>query len=158
MSILNILSCLGGIALFLFGMTYMSDSLKKLAGNQMKNFLTKMTSNPLKGFLVGLALTMAIQSSTASNVMALSFVNTGMMTLTQSIPFMIGANLGTTVTAWLISLSSIDGAGILIQLIKPAAFTPILAFIGILLFRFSKKDKKNSIGAIIVGFAILNKQ
>lgn len=155
MSILNILSCLGGIALFLFGMTYMSDSLKKLAGNQMKNFLTKMTSNPLKGFLVGLALTMAIQSSTASNVMALSFVNTGMMTLTQSIPFMIGANLGTTVTAWLISLSSIDGAGILIQLIKPAAFTPILAFIGILLFRFSKKDKKNSIGAIIVGFAIL---
>ena len=155
MDFFNVLTCVGGIALFLFGMTYMSEALKKCAGNQMKNFLMKMTSSPTRGFLVGLLVTMVIQSSTATNVMAVSFVNTGMMALGQAIPLMIGSNLGTTVTAWLISLTSIDGASFFIQLLKPASFTPILAFIGIILYRFQSKERKKDIGAILLGFAIL---
>ncbi len=155
MDFFNVLSCLGGIALFLFGMTYMGEGLKKCAGNQMKNFLTRMTANPLRGFMVGLLVTMVIQSSTATNVMAVSFVNSCMMTLSQAIPLMIGSNLGTTVTAWLISLTSIDGASFLLRLLKPASFTCILAFIGILLYRFQSKERKKDVGAILLGFAIL---
>ncbi len=155
MEITDILSCIGGIALFLFGMSYMGEKLKKFAGNKMKVFLTKVTSNPIKGFLMGMLVTMAIQSSTATNVMVLSFVNTGMMALSESIPLMIGANLGTTVTAWIISLSSIDGAGLLFTLIKPAAFTPVICIIGVILYKFVHDDKKRDIGAIMIGFAIL---
>lgn len=155
MDIFDILSLLGGIALFLFGMTYMGDALKKLAGSHMKVFLSKVTSNPFKGFLVGTAVTMAIQSSTATSVMVLSFVNAKMLTLMQSIPLVIGANLGTTITAWIISLSSIEGAGILISFLKPSSFTPLVIFIGVLLYRFSHKHKRRDIGAILIGFALL---
>ena len=155
MDITNILACIGGIGLFLFGMTYMGEALKKCAGSQMKVFLTKVTSNPVKGFLVGLGVTMVIQSSTATNVMVLSFVNTGMMELTQSIPLMIGANLGTTVTAWLISLGSINGAGLIFTLLKPASFTPIICFIGILLYKFIQRPRSKDVGAILLGFAML---
>ena len=155
MDFFNVLSCIGGIALFLFGMTYMGEALKKCAGNQMKNFLTRMTANPMRGFMVGLLVTMVIQSSTATNVMAVSFVNSGMMALGQAVPLMIGSNLGTTVTAWLISLTSIDGASFLIQLLKPASFTAILAFIGIILYRFQSKEHKRDVGAILLGFSIL---
>ena len=155
MDFFSILSCLGGIALFLFGMTYMSEALKKCAGGSMKKFLTKMTSSPFKGFLIGLLVTMVIQSSTATNVMAVSFVNSGMMSLLQAVPLMIGSNLGTTVTAWLISLSSISGAGFVIQLLKPASLCSILAFVGIILYRFIGKERKKDAGAILIGFAIL---
>ena len=155
MDIFDVLSLLGGIALFLFGMTYMGDALKKLAGSQMKVFLSKVTANPFTGFLVGLVVTMAIQSSTATSVMVVSFVNAKMLTLVQSIPLIIGANLGTTVTAWIISLSSIEGAGFFISLLKPSTFTPLLIFIGVLLYRFSHKHKKKDIGAILIGFALL---
>ena len=155
MDIFDILSLLGGIALFLFGMTYMGDALKKLAGSQMRVFLSKVTSNPYKGFLVGMLVTMAIQSSTATSVMVLSFVNAKMLTLIQSIPLIIGANLGTTVTAWIISLSSIEGAGMLISMLKPSTFTPLLIFIGVLLYRFSHKHTRQDIGAILIGFALL---
>lgn len=155
MDIADILSCIGGIGLFLFGMTYMGESLKKCAGGQMKVFLTKVTSNPLKGFLVGLGVTMVIQSSTATNVMVLSFVNTGMMTLIQAVPLIIGANLGTTVTAWLISMSSIDGAGLLFTLLKPASFTAILCFLGVILYKFVNRERTKDVGAIMLGFAML---
>ncbi len=155
MDIFNVLSLLGGIALFLFGMTYMGESLKKLAGHRMKIVLTKVTANPFTGFLVGLIVTMVIQSSTATNVMVLSFVNAGMMTLVQAIPLVIGANLGTTITAWIISLSSIDGVSLALQLLKPSSFIPILIFIGVILYRFTKQQKKQDIGAILIGFALL---
>lgn len=155
MDIFDILTLLGGIALFLFGMTYMGDALKKLAGHHMRSILSNVTSNPLKGFIVGLAVTMIIQSSTATNVMVLSFINAGMMSLTNSIPLMIGANLGTTVTAWIMSLSEINGAGLILKFFRPASLTPILIFIGVLLYRFSKAQKKNDIGAILIGFGLL---
>ncbi len=155
MDIFDILSLLGGIALFLFGMTYMGDGLKKLAGSHMKIILTKVTSNPVLGFLIGLVVTMVIQSSTATNVMVLSFVNAKMLTLVQAIPLVIGANLGTTVTAWIISLSSIDGVSLALQLLKPASFTPILIFIGVILYRFSAKHKRRDVGSILIGFALL---
>ena len=142
MDFFNVLTCIGGIAFFLFGMTYMSDALKKTAGNQMKNFLTKMTASPVRGFSIGLLVTMVIQSSTATNVMAVSFVNSGMMVLGQAVPLMIGSNLGTTVTAWLISLSSIDGAGFLIQMLKPASFTCILALIAGIFLYFGLQAKR----------------
>ena len=155
MDFFDILSLLGGIALFLFGMTYMGDSLKKLAGSHMKVFLTKVTANPFTGFLMGLVVTMAIQSSTATCVMVLSFVNAHMLSLVQSIPLIIGANLGTTITAWIISLSSINGAGALVSLLKPSSFTPLVIFIGVLLYRFSHKHKRQDTGAILIGFALL---
>ena len=155
MGITEILSCIGGIGLFLFGMTYMGEALKKCAGNQMKNVLTKITANPFKGFLVGLCVTMVIQSSTATNVMVLSFVNSGMMALGSAVPLVIGSSLGTTITAWLLSMSSINGAGIIFTLLKPASFTPILCIIGVILYRFIGKGRKADVGAIIIGFAIL---
>ncbi len=155
MQLSDILTCIGGIGLFLFGMTYMGEALKKRAGSKMKLFLSKVTKKPGKGFLLGLLLTMAIQSSTATNVMVISFVNSGMMALLQAIPLVIGASLGTTVTGWLISLSSIDGAGVLISLIKPASFTPILCILGVILYRFIAGDRKKDIGNILIGFAIL---
>ncbi len=155
MSIFDVLTLLGGIALFLFGMTYMGDSLKKLAGNQMKVILTKVTSNPFTGFLLGMGVTMIIQSSTATNVMVLSFVNIGMLTLKNAIPLVIGANLGTTITAWIISLSSIDGVSLVFQLLKPSSFTPVVIFIGVILYRFTHKAKKQDVGAILIGFALL---
>ena len=155
MDIFDVLSLFGGIALFLFGMTYMGDALKKLAGSQMRIILSRVTSNPLMGFLAGCGVTMIIQSSTATNVMILSFVNASMLSLTQAIPLVIGANLGTTVTAWIISLSSIDGVSLALQLLKPASFTPIVIFIGVLLYRFSKKHKRQDAGAIFIGFGLL---
>ncbi|MGI6041344.1 MAG: Na/Pi cotransporter family protein [Candidatus Alectryocaccobium sp.] len=155
MGITEILSCIGGIGLFLFGMTYMGEALKKCAGNQMKNVLTKITANPGKGFLVGLVVTMVIQSSTATNVMVLSFVNSGMMALGSAVPLVIGSSLGTTITAWLLSLSSINGAGLIFTLLKPASFTPVLCIIGVILYRFIAKGRKADIGAIIIGFAVL---
>ena len=155
MDIFDVLTLLGGIAMFLFGMTYMGDSLKKLAGSQMKAVLTKVTSNPFTGFLLGMGVTMIIQSSTATNVMILSFVNAGMLSLTNAIPLVIGANLGTTITAWIISLSSIDGVSLVFQLLKPSSFTPIVIFIGVILYRFTHKAKKQDVGAILIGFALL---
>lgn len=155
MELTDILSCIGGIGLFLFGMTYMGEALKKCAGSQMKMFLTKVTSNPFRGFLVGLGVTMVIQSSTATNVMVLSFVNSGMMALNQAVPLVIGSSLGTTVTAWLVSMSSISGAGVIFTLLKPSSFTPIICIIGVLLYRFFTKGRNKDIGAIFIGFAIL---
>ena len=154
MSIFDLFTLLGGLAMFLFGMRVMGDALEKRAGNQLKNILAKLTANTFKGFLLGLAVTLLIQSSSATTVMVVGFVNSGLMTLHQATSVILGANLGTSVTAWLLSTSGIEGEGIA-QLFKPDSFAPILAFIGIILYMFQKNRKKQDIGLILIGFGVL---
>ena len=154
MGIEHILQLLLGLALFLYGMTLMGNALEKCAGHRMKAILGKMTSNTFKGFLLGLGVTLLIQSSSATTVMVVGFVNSGLMTLGQSIGVIMGANLGTSITAWLISMTSIESSGIL-AIFKPSTFTPILAVIGIILFMFQKNAKRKDVGLILLGFAIL---
>lgn len=128
--------------MFLFGMDYMGDSLKKLSGSQLESILQKLTSNKFKGFLLGLVVTAIIQSSSATTVMLVGFVNSGIMALSQTIAIIMGANVGTTVTAWLLSTTGISGDLIWLKLLKPDAFTPILAVVGILMTMACKTDKK----------------
>lgn len=152
----EILELIGGLAMFLFGMTLMGNALEKRAGNQLKTILSKLTTNPFKGFLLGLFVTLIIQSSSASTVMVVGFVNSGVMTLSQAAGVIYGANLGTSVTAWLLSLSSIGkDAPVWLQFFKPDTFTPILAFIGIIMFMFMKKQKTKDMGMVLLGFAVL---
>jgi phosphate:Na+ symporter len=159
MGIFEILNLICGLALFLYGMEVMGDSLKKSAGNRLKTILGKMTSNQFKGFLLGLGVTAVIQSSSATTVMVVGFVNSGTMTLTQAIGVIMGANVGTAVTSWLTALSGIGGEGAelvgYIEWLKPSAWMPILALIGICLIMFSKRGKKKDIGAILLGFSVL---
>ena len=159
MSALNVLTLLCGLALFLYGMDVMGDSLKKSAGNKLKTILGKMTSNPIKGFLLGLGVTAIIQSSSATTVMVVGFVNSGTMTLLQSVGVIIGANLGTAVTSWLTALSSIEGgaegAFEFIKWFKSDYWMPVLAVIGVCLIMFSKRGKKKDIGSILLGFSVL---
>lgn len=155
MDFFSVLTLIGGLSLFLYGMNAMGDALKKLAGSQLETFLGKLTSNRVKGFLLGLLVTAIIQSSSATIVMLVGFVNSGIMQLGQTIGVIMGANLGTTVTAWLLSLSGINGESFLIRLLQPSSFTPILAIIGIALNMFAKSDKKKDIGNILLGFSIL---
>lgn len=155
MDIFSILTLLGGLALFLFGMDYMGDSLKKLSGSQLESILQKLTSNKFKGFLLGLVVTAVIQSSSATTVMLVGFVNSGIMALSQTIAIIMGANVGTTVTAWLLSTTGISGDLIWLKFLKPDAFTPILAVVGILMTMMCKTDKKKNIGSILLGFTIL---
>lgn len=160
MDIFDILSLLCGLALFLYGMDVMGDSLKKSAGSGLKAILGKMTSSPIRGFFLGLGVTAIIQSSSATTVMVVGFVNSGTMTLTQAIGVIIGANVGTAVTAWLTALSGIgsdsaQGALELVKWLKPDSWMPILAVIGICLIMFVKRGKKRDIGAILIGFAVL---
>lgn len=154
MTIYNILDMLGGLALFLFGMHILSGALEKLAGGNLERWLEKLTSSPIKGVLLGAGVTALIQSSAATTVMLVGFVNSGIMKLAQAIGVIMGANIGTTATAWLLSLSSISGSGIL-NLFKPTTFTPVLAVIGIVLVMFIKSDKKNTLGLVFLGFATL---
>ena len=132
MDIFNVLTLIGGLALFLYGMDVMGDSLKKLAGGKLESFLAKLTSNRIKGFLLGFFVTAVIQSSSATTVMLVGFVNSGIMNLGQTIGITMGANVGTTVTSWLLGLSGLSGDTWWIKIFKPASFTPILAGIGIL--------------------------
>ncbi len=155
MSIFNVFSLMGGLALFLYGMDVMGKSLEKQAGSKLSGILAKLTSNTFKGFLLGLGVTSIVQSSSATTVMVVGFVNSGIMTLKQAIGIIMGANVGTTVTAWILSLSGIDGTSFFVQLLKPSSFAPLLAFIGIILYMSSKKDKNKNIGAILLGFCIL---
>ncbi len=155
MDIFNILTLLGGLALFLFGMDYMGDNLKKLSGGQLESILQKLTSNRAKGFLLGLVVTAVIQSSSATTVMLVGFVNSGIMKLAQSIAIIMGANVGTTITAWILSTTGISGSAIWLKLLKPESFTPILAMIGIIMVMMAKSEKKKDIGAILLGFAVL---
>lgn len=155
MDIFTILSLTGGLVLFLYGMDLMGDSLKKLAGGKLESILAKLTSTRLKGFLLGFIVTAVIQSSSATTVMLVGFVNSGIMKLGQTISIIMGANIGTTVTSWLLSTADIKGTATLIKLFKPESFTPILAAIGFIMTMSAKDDKKKNIGAILIGFAIL---
>lgn len=155
MSLFDVLSLVGGLALFLFGMQLMGNALEKKAGGQLKNILEKMTDNPLKGFLLGMIVTCVIQSSSATTVMVVGFVNSGIMKLRQAITIIMGANIGTTITAWILSLTGVSGDAWYIQLFKPSSFVPVLALIGVIFFMFLKSNKKKDTGVILLGFATL---
>lgn len=154
MSIFNVFSLLGGLAMFLFGMDIMGKALEKQAGSQLQSILRRMTDNPVKGLLLGLVVTAVIQSSSATTVMVVGFVNSGIMELSQAIGVIMGANVGTTATSWILSLADVQGDSFLVQLMKPTSFSPILAFLGIVLY-MTGSEKKRNIGVILLGFAIL---
>ena len=154
-NIFNIFTLLGGLALFLYGMKIMSSGLEKLAGGKLEALLKKMTSNPIKSLALGAGITIAIQSSSAMTVMLVGLVNSGIMSLSQTVGVIMGSNVGTTLTAWITSLAGIDGGNFFMTLLKPSSFSPIVALIGILLIMAAKSDKKRSVGSIGIGFAIL---
>lgn len=155
MDFFGILQLIGGLCLFLFGMETMGDGLKKASGSKLEEILSRLTSNVPKGVLLGAAVTAVIQSSSATTVMLVGFVNSGIMSLRQAIPVIMGANIGTTATAWLLSLSGIEGDSFLIQMLKPMSFSPILAAVAIVFMMFMKSEKKYDIGLILIGFAVL---
>lgn len=155
MGIFEILDLIGGLCLFLFGMTLMGQALERRAGNSLKALLGKLTTNKVAGLLTGLGVTAIIQSSSATTVMVVGFVNSGLMTLKQAINVIMGANIGTTVTAWILSLAGIEGQNIFVNLLKPSSFTPILALVGIVLFMMAKNGKKKDTGMILLGFSTL---
>lgn len=157
MSVYDVLNLLGGIALFLFGMHTLSAGLEKLAGGKLEHWLEKATSRPIKGVVLGAIITAVIQSSAATTVMIIGFVNSGLMKLSQAIGVIMGANIGTTATSWLLSLQSIDGSEgfSILNILKPTTFTPVLAAIGVFLIMFTKSDRKKTIGMILAGFAVL---
>lgn len=155
MDIFSVLSMIGGLALFLYGMETMGDGLAKTAGGRLEQILEKLTSTPIKGVLLGAAVTAVIQSSSATTVMVVGFVNSGIMKLSQAVGIIMGANIGTTVTSWIVSLAGIESNNILLQFLKPTSFCPILALIGIIMIMFTKDEKKHDIGGILLGFAVL---
>ena len=155
MDIFDFLTMLGGLSLFLFGMSLMGSALERRAGSRLRSLLDQMTGRPLVGFLTGLGVTAIIQSSSATTVMVVGFVNSGLMTLRQAINVIMGANVGTTVTAWLLSLGGIESSSVWLRLLKPSSFTPVLALIGIVFYMFCKDAKKKDTGTILLGFATL---
>ncbi len=155
MDIFDVLSLIGGLSLFLFGMNVMGQALERRAGNKLRTLLGRLTTNRMSGFLTGLGVTAVIQSSSATTVMVVGFVNSGLMTLSQAINVIMGANVGTTVTAWILSLSGIDSGNMIVQLFKPSSFTPILALVGIIFYMFCNNSKKKDTGTILLGFATL---
>ena len=155
MDIFDVLSLIGGLSLFLFGMNVMGQALERRAGNKLRTLLGRLTTNRMSGFLTGLGVTAVIQSSSATTVMVVGFVNSGLMTLSQAINVIMGANVGTTVTAWILSLSGIDSGNMIVQLFKPTSFTPILALVGIIFYMFCNNSKKKDTGTILLGFATL---
>ena len=155
MDLFQFLNLLGGLSLFLFGMNVMGQALERRAGSRLRSLLGKMTTNPVAGLLTGLAVTAVIQSSSATTVMVVGFVNSGLMTLRQAINMIMGANIGTTVTAWILSLAGISSSNIFVRLLKPSSFTPIVAFVGMIYYMFCKSDKKKDTGLILLGFATL---
>lgn len=154
MTVQDLLAMLGGLAVFMFGMHTLSASLEKFAGGKLENWLEKMTSNPIKGVALGAGVTALIQSSAATTVMLVGFVNSGIMKLSQAIGVIMGANIGTTATGWILSLSGLKGSGIM-ALLSPDCFTPVLAIIGVVLIMFTKSDRKRTFGTILIGFSLL---
>ena len=154
MTIQDVLAMLGGLAMFMFGMHTLSASLEKLAGGRLEHWLEKMTSNPVKGVALGAGVTALIQSSAATTVMMVGFVNSGLMKLSQAIGVIMGANIGTTATGWILSLSSVEGSGIA-AVFNPTNFTPVIAIIGTVLIMFTKSDKKKTVGTLMLGFSLL---
>jgi phosphate:Na+ symporter len=155
MDIFNVLTMIGGLALFLYGMHIMGDGLAKTSGGKLEVILEKFTSSPIKAVLLGAGVTAVIQSSSATTVMVVGFVNSGIMKLTQAVGIIMGANVGTTITSWILSLTGIEGESIVIKLLKPSSFAPVLAMIGVCLILFAKSARKKDIGTILAGFAIL---
>ncbi len=155
MSIFDVLTLIGGLCLFLFGMSVMGDALERRAGSGLSTIIGRLTTNKWVGFLTGLGVTAIIQSSSATTVMAVGFVNSGLMTLKQAISVIMGANIGTTVTSWILSLGGIESSNVIVQLFKPTSFTPVLALIGLAFFMFGKTNKKKDTGTILLGFAVL---
>ena len=154
MTIFNVFTLMGGIAMFLYGMDLMGKALEQTAGSKLQGILSTMTSSPIRGLLLGMAVTAVIQSSGATTVMAVGFVNSGLLELHQAISVMMGANVGTTVTGWLLSLSGLEGDSFLTQMMNPTAWSPILGFIGIWMYMIGK-DRKRGVGKILLGFSIL---
>ena len=155
MDLFGVLTMLGGLALFLYGMNAMGDGLAKLSGGKLEKILEKLTSNLFMSVLLGAGVTAVIQSSSATTVMVVGFVNSGMMNLTQAVGVIMGANIGTTITSWILSLSGIEGGNLFTNLLKPSSFTPVLAVIGVIFIMYCKKENKKDIGNILIGFAIL---
>ena len=155
MDFFGILKMVGGLALFLYGMDLMGDGLAKASGGKMEKMLETLTSNTLKAVALGAVVTAVIQSSSATTVIVVGFVNSGIMTLQQAVGVIMGANIGTTMTSWLLSLTGIESGNFFVQLLKPSSFTPILALIGVIFLQFLKNDKKKNIGMILIGFAVL---
>ncbi|MBR1972998.1 MAG: Na/Pi cotransporter family protein [Oscillospiraceae bacterium] len=155
MDIFDILTMIGGLCLFLFGMNIMGESLERAAGNSLRSLLGKLTTNRMLGFLTGMVVTAVIQSSSATTVMVVGFVNSGLLSLGQAINVIMGANVGTTVTSWILSLGGIESGNFFVQMLKPTSFTPILALIGIVYYMFVKDNSKKDIGMILLGFATL---
>lgn len=155
MDFFGILKMVGGLALFFYGMDLMGEGLAKASGGKLEKILERLTSNPIKAVLLGAGVTAVIQSSSATTVIVVGFVNSGIMKLEQAVGLIMGANIGTTVTSWLLSLAGIESGNFFINLLKPSSFSPILAIIGVVFLQFLKSDKKKNIGMIMVGFAIL---
>lgn len=155
MDIFAIFTLLGGLAMFLYGMNLMGDGLERMGGGKFESVLEKLTNNTLKGVILGAGITAVIQSSSATTVMVVGFVNSGIMKLSQAIGIIMGANVGTTITSWILSLTNIQGDNLIMNLLKPANFTPVLAFAGIVMTMASKKDKIKNVGHIFIGFAVL---
>ena len=155
MDIFGVLTLIGGLALFLYGMNVMGAGLEKMSGGKLEQLLEKLTSNPLKAVLLGAGVTAVIQSSSATTVMVVGFVNSGIMKLSQAIGIIMGANIGTTITAWLLSLTGIEGSSFFMQMLKPSSFAPILALVGIIFIMSGKSDKKKDLGSILLGFTVL---
>lgn len=155
MDIFGILTMIGGLAMFLYGMSVMGTGLEKMSGGKLERILENLTSNPLKAVLLGAGVTAVIQSSSATTVMVVGFVNSGIMKLSQAIGIIMGANVGTTITSWLLSMTGIEGSNFFIKMLKPSSFAPILALIGIMMYMSAKTDKKKVTGEILLGFAVL---
>ena len=155
MDIFNLLNLIGGLALFLYGMSLLGDSLEKLSGGKLESILEKLTAKPVMAVLLGAGVTAAIQSSSATTVMVVGFVNSGIMKLKQAVYIIMGANIGTTATSWILSLSGLESDNFFVRFLKPSSFSPLLAFIGIVFLMFSKKEKKHITGSLLIGFAIL---
>ena len=155
MDFFSILTLLGGLAMFLYGMQVMGDGLAKVSGGKLEQILENLTSSKWKAVLLGMCVTAVIQSSSATTVMVVGFVNSGIMKLTQAVGIIMGANIGTTITSWILSLTGIESSNFFISLLKPSAFSPILALIGIVLLTFTKSSRKKDVGTILLGFAVL---
>lgn len=155
MDLFGILTMIGGLALFLYGMNVMSEGLSKLSGGHLEKILEKLTAGPVRAVLLGAGVTAVIQSSSATTVMVVGFVNSGIMKLSQAIGIIMGANVGTTITSWILSLSGIQGSNAVLKLLKPSSFSPVLAVVGVAMIMFAREEKRKDIGNILVGFAIL---
>ena len=155
MDFFGLLTMTGGLALFLYGMKTMGDALSKMAGGRLEQVLERMTNHPVKAVLLGAGVTAVIQSSSATTGMVVGFVNSGIMKLSQAVGVIMGANVGTTVTSWILSLSGIESGNFFVKLLKPSSFSPVLALVGVILVMFVKNTKKNDVGTILLGFAVL---